>query len=171
MKLFLVGYMGSGKTTLGKHLANKLNYDFLDMDLFFENRFRITIYDFFQKYGQEQFRNIESRLLKETEFYDNTVFATGGGTACFFDNMDWMNSQGITIYVKMPAEALAYRLNKSRLKRPLIANLADEELKEYIQTQLNQREAFYNLATLTVDGFNAKTDDILQIIKEKTPIN
>ncbi len=167
MKLFLVGFMGCGKTTLGKHLASKLKYDFIDFDVLFETRFRISITDFFLKYGESHFRKIESQMLKEAEFYDRTVFSTGGGTACFFDNMEWMNREGITIYVKMSAETLHSRLVKSKLKRPLIADLTNDELKIYIENQLKQREAFYTMASLTVDGFNPKIDEIAGSVMAK----
>jgi shikimate kinase len=151
-KLFLIGYMGSGKTTVGKHLAKKLNLQFIDMDLYIENRYHKSISAIFEERGEAGFREIERKTLHEIADFENVVISTGGGLPCFFDNMDVMNQTGITIYLKASVEELSDRLKTGKQSRPLIKNKSPEEIKDFIATNLEKREAFYRRATFTFES-------------------
>jgi shikimate kinase len=153
-KIFLIGYMGAGKTTVGKLLADKLNWSFIDVDGFIENRYRQTIAAIFEEKGEAGFRKIERRTLQEISAFENVVISTGGGLPCFFDNMDWMNQTGITIYLKADVNELVNRLNFDKQKRPLIRGKNLEELREFVETNLEKREFFYNRAMLTFNVQN-----------------
>src|SRR5690349_8405249 len=107
MKIFLIGFMGCGKSTMGKKLAVKLGYDFIDLDHQIEKNLGTTITAYFAENGEEAFRKLESETLKNFDYPSNSIIATGGGAPCFFDNMDWMNANGLSIYIEMPAAALA----------------------------------------------------------------
>jgi shikimate kinase len=144
--------MGSGKTAIGKRLAEKLNLQFIDMDVFIENRFHKSVSAIFEEKGEAAFRKIERTILLEIIEFENIVISTGGGTPCFFDNMDLMNRAGITIYLKMSGDELAKRLQTGKQKRPLIKDKNSEEMKTYIAENLVKREQFYNRATLIIEN-------------------
>ena len=146
MNLYLVGFMGAGKTTVGKLLANKLDRSFTDVDAYIESRYRRTIADIFEKKGETGFREIERRALLEISEFGNFVVSTGGGLPCFFDNMDLMNQTGITIYLKTNVNNLLERLYFNKQNRPLIKGKSLEELRDFIETNLKKREPFYNQA-------------------------
>lgn len=150
MRIYLVGYMGSGKSTVSRKLSNILGYNCFDLDELFEQRFKITISDFFQKYDESLFRRLESQLLKETSVLDNVVIATGGGTACFYDNMEWMNKLGVTIFLEMSIPAILHRLRGSKKKRPLLFNKTEIEIKWFIGEQLRHRNIYYSQAQFIV---------------------
>lgn len=159
--------MGSGKSTLGKRLANKLGLVHLDLDEYFEQKFKTSITLFFERFGENQFRKIEHEVLKEViENYDNIVISTGGGTPCYYNNMDLMNTYGSTIYLKLPAGVLASRLSNSpfRYKRPKLKGLDKNTMLETVTAHLAEREAFYNQSSLIVDAFEMKTDKIIEKI-------
>lgn len=151
-KIFLIGYMGSGKTTVGKQLAKKLNLQFIDMDLFIENRYRKRISDIFEEKGEAAFRELERKTLLEIKDFENVVISTGGGLPCFFDNMDIMNQSGTTVYLKASVEKLTERLKTGKQKRPLIKDKDSEEMKNFIAANLAMREEFYNKATFIVES-------------------
>jgi len=146
--IFLIGYMGVGKTTIGKQIAQRLGREFVDMDLFIENRFHKAVSSIFAEKGEDFFREIEHNVLQEVMQFENTVIATGGGTPCFFDNMNRMNRTGITIYLKMPADELIQRLMASKHERPLIKNKNQEELTRFVTDTLIKRETWYNRAAI-----------------------
>lgn len=154
MRIYLVGYMGSGKTTLAKKLASDSSYDFIDLDETFEKQYKITISDFFAKYGEELFRKIESELLKKTVSFDNCVVATGGGTPCFFDNMDWMNDNGVTVFVKVSPKTAADRIFHSKHKRPITDGKDIDELIAFVEKHYAERLPFYEKAQILVKGEN-----------------
>jgi shikimate kinase len=108
--IFLIGFMGCGKTTLGRKLASRLDYEFIDLDDIFEEKVGMTITEYFSAFGEDAFRKLESEVLKQTKYPENAVVSTGGGLPCFFDNMDWMNAHGKTIYIKLSPKTLANRL-------------------------------------------------------------
>ena len=145
-RILLIGYMGAGKTTLGATLAETLGLSFIDLDLFIEERFRKSISQIFAEKGEEGFRLIEQRMLHEVAEFEDVIISTGGGTPCFFDNIDYMNSKGITVYLQVPVERLLTRLSIARNKRPLIKDKNDEELLSFIQEQLAKREPYYTKA-------------------------
>lgn len=158
-RYFLIGYMGSGKTTMGRIFAAQLGYEFIDLDHFIENRYHKTISQLFAEVGEERFREIEKECLHETGQFDKAVIATGGGAPCFFDNMDFMISNGLAIYIKMSPAQLVARLSATKTgTRPLIAGKSGEELHAFIKEALEKREPFYSRANMLVSG----EDDYLE---------
>ncbi|MEJ5301910.1 MAG: shikimate kinase [Bacteroidales bacterium] len=152
MRIYLVGYMASGKTYTGPRLAEALGYNFLDLDEMFENKYRISIQKFFQKYGESAFRPLERELLHSTFQLQQHVISTGGGTACFFDNMQLMNTYGLTVYLKQSTEALFHRLKLSKKPRPLIKDAGEAELRQQIENHLAERIPYYEQARIIVDA-------------------
>lgn len=165
MRIFLVGYMGCGKTTLGKSLADQLGYNYADLDTNFEERYKISVADFFSRYGEPLFRQIEQKLLHGYLAYDDLVISTGGGTACYFDNMEFMLQHGITVYLLMNPEQLAARLSVSGRKRPLLQLKQGEELVNHISGHLAQREVFYRKSHIIYDGTNPSAGDLAEMIR------
>jgi len=157
LNTYLIGFMGSGKSALGKQLANLLHSNFVDMDELFEQRYHLSIYDFFGKYGEDNFRKIERELLLETINLENTVISTGGGTPCFYDNMSFIRDNGISVYLRMTSGELTQRLKTVKKKRPLIKEMPAESLEEWISVQLTYRETYYLQANFI---FYPLTEDI-----------
>lgn len=145
-RIFLIGYMGAGKTTLGRALAKELKIEFLDLDNYIEERLCKSISQIFAEKGEEGFRDIERRMLHEAGEFENVVISTGGGTPCFFDNIEYMNRQGATVFLDVPVERLFIRLSIARKKRPLIVGKSDEELRCFIAEQLAKRLPHYSKA-------------------------
>lgn len=159
--------MGAGKTTAGRELAKELNLDFIDLDHFIQTRFQKTVSQLFSELGENEFRNIESNMLKEVGEFEDVVISTGGGTPCFFDNMAYMNSTGTTIYLKATPEALSARLNTCKEKRPLIRDKNEEELYAFILESLDKREPFYSQAGVIFETEELiNRDDIDRYIKQ-----
>lgn len=152
-RIILLGYMGAGKTTIGKALAKELGIMFYDLDWYIESRMRRTVAQIFSDEGEEGFREIERNMLHEVAEFEDVVISCGGGTPCFYDNMDYMNAQGDTIYLQASPDVLAGHLRMGKVVRPLIAGKSDEELRQYIIESLKQREPYYTKAhhTLNVD--------------------
>jgi Shikimate kinase len=143
-RIFIVGYMGSGKTTVGKGLAKSLSLSFVDVDSYIQNKYRKTISELFAEKGEDAFRKMERQAIREVAAFEDVVISTGGGAPCFFDNMEVMNSAGTTIYIEAEPEELAERLLASKTVRPLIAGKTKEELIPFITKHLAQRERYYN---------------------------
>lgn len=150
-RIILIGYMGAGKTTLGKSLARYLGLEFIDLDWYIENRFHQSVSQLFATRGEEGFRKIEQNMLHEVAEFEDVVISAGGGTPCFFDNMEYMNQQGLTVYLKATPEILRTHLRMGKQKRPLIAQKNDEELDIFIRESLDKREPYYNQAHLIFD--------------------
>lgn len=150
-RIILVGYMGVGKTTIGRALAKSLNLKFYDLDWYIESRRHKTVKQLFDEKGEEGFREIERNMLHEVAEFEDVVVSCGGGTPCFFDNMDYMNRQGETLYLKATPEVLYQHLKMGRNVRPLLLNKTQEELMTFITEQLSQREPFYSKARHTID--------------------
>ena len=165
-KIFLVGYMGAGKTTAAKRLANRLGWEVADTDAMFEEKYRISVDDFFQKYDEPLYRKLESEVLKSTESMENTVISTGGGTACYFDNMEWMNQHGLTVFMQISPEAAVDRVIHSKHKRPLARGKSEEELREYVSWHYASRMPFYEQARITVKSENLDLEALMNLIKE-----
>ncbi len=147
MRFFIVGYMASGKTTLGKELAREKGIPFLDLDVLVEERAGCCISDIFINRGEEYFRELERVVLHDCcERMEDFVMATGGGTPCFFDNMDYMNEVGHTLFLNTSFSVLLERLRLQRVTRPLLAGLPDEELEDFIKKHLESRFPFYSKA-------------------------
>ncbi len=145
-RVYLIGYMGSGKTTLGKAFAQAAHLQFIDLDWYIEERMHKAIKDLFAERGEEGFRQVERNMLHEAGEFENVVIAAGGGTPCFFDNIDYMNRTGDTVFLNASFEALFRRLKVAKSKRPLLSGKTDEELKEVIRNGLAERMAFYGKA-------------------------
>ena len=145
-RVYLIGYMGSGKTTLGKAFAQAAHLQFIDLDWYIEERMHKAIKDLFAERGEEGFRQVERNMLHEAGEFENVVIAAGGGTPCFFDNIDYMNWTGDTVFLNASFEALFRRLKVAKSKRPLLSGKTDEELKEVIRNGLAERMAFYGKA-------------------------
>ncbi len=164
MRLFIIGFMGSGKSTLGRQLAARLGLTFIDMDKFIEKRYFKTVSQLFADEGEECFRKKERVVLEELAGYEKVVVATGGGTPCFGDNMALMNQHGKTIFLDISAETLVARLYASKTDRPLINEKSREELTAYVENLLNQRCPYYQQATHTVSGDAICVEDILGVV-------
>lgn len=147
-RVFLIGYMGSGKTTVGKKLAQSLSLSFIDLDDFIQNKYRKTIADIFADLGEEGFRKIESKALREVSEIEDVVISTGGGAPCFYDNIEVMNNAGVTVYIEVDPQELASRLMASKTVRPLVAGKSKEELVPFITKHLSQRERYYRSAQI-----------------------
>ncbi|MEG0499592.1 MAG: shikimate kinase [Rikenellaceae bacterium] len=161
MLIFLIGYMGCGKSSLGKPLSGLMNYKFIDLDSYIEQECGMRIPDLFAHYGESYFRKEERRCLIELcENEENCVISTGGGTPCYEDNMEIMNRYGITVYINLEKTILISRLLTSKKKRPLIESMDEEQLREFIEKSLSIREPFYNKATINITGRNIKPYDI-----------
>lgn len=143
--------MGAGKTTVGKALAKDLDIEFYDLDWYIENRMHKTIKQLFDEYGEDGFRQIEHNMLHEVAEFENVIISCGGGTPCFYDNIDYMNNQGDTIYLKATPEVLYNHLKMGKTVRPLLLNKTPYEVKAFIKEQLALREPFYNKAKYTLD--------------------
>lgn len=154
MRIFLIGFMGCGKTTLGKKLALKLNYEFIDLDQHIEERAGMSVGNYFSNHGEDAFRELESEVLKSTAYPINCIISTGGGTPCYFDNMEFMNHTGVTTYIYMTPEALAKRLAQGKHKRPLIKDMDEEQLIRFIETKLSERNTWYRRSFLSLSGIN-----------------
>ncbi len=164
MKIFFIGFMGCGKTTWSRKLAAHLDYAFIDLDHVLEEKAGMTIAEYFTTHGQDAFRQLESSILKETEYPENAVISTGGGLPCFFDNMQWMNANGQTLYIKLSPKTLAERLDKGKADRPLIRGLHGEELINFIAQKLAEREGFYEQATHIVNGIDMSVEMLAGVV-------
>lgn len=146
-RILLVGFMAAGKTTLGKALAKDLGLQFVDLDLYIESRYHATVSQIFAERGEEGFRQIERNMLHEVAEFEDVIIATGGGTPCFFDNMEYMNAQGTTVFLDASVDVIFTRLTIARTQRPLVDGKTDEELRSYITETLNRRLPYYSRAT------------------------
>lgn len=143
--------MGAGKTTIGKALSKELGVIFYDLDWYIESRMRKTVSQIFAERGEEGFRKIEYNMLHEVAEFENVIISCGGGTPCFFDNMEYLNQQGQVVYLKASPEVLYKHLQMARVERPLIKGKSQEELLTFIREQLEKREPFYSKARYTLD--------------------
>ena len=150
-RIILIGYMGAGKTTVGKALAAELGLRFYDLDWYIESRMRKTVAQLFAELGEEGFRRIERNMLHEVAEFEGVLISCGGGTPCFYDNMQYINQQGLTLYLKASPEVLYKHLKMGKSVRPLLLNKTPEEVQRFISEQLKAREQFYTRAQVTLD--------------------
>lgn len=150
-RIILIGYMGAGKTTIGKALAKDLGLQFYDLDWYIESRRRKKIAQIFAEMGEEKFRHIEQAMLHEVAEFEDVIISCGGGTPCFYDNIDYMNQQADVVYLKAEPEVLYKHLLMSKNERPLLKGKSPEELIAFIREQLAYREQFYSKAQHTFD--------------------
>ena len=150
-RVILIGYMGSGKTTVGKALSKETGMMFYDLDWYIESRMRKSVSQIFAEKGEEGFRKIEYNMLHEVAEFEDVIISCGGGTPCFFDNMDYLNQQGDVIYLKATPETLYKHLLMAKVERPLLKGKSSEELVAYITEHLKERAPFYEKARYTLD--------------------
>ncbi len=162
-----MGYMGAGKTTVGKRLSDKLNLSFIDLDHYIEGRYHREIRQLFVEKGEDAFRDIERRMLHEVASFEDVLVSTGGGTPCFFDNMDFMNESGTTVYLRVSVEELASRLEECKQTRPVLQNRSGEELRRFIESSLENRRPFYEKAQIIFDAEQMVTEQDVQTITDK----
>ena len=151
IRIVLIGYMGAGKTTVGKDLAKALGVTFYDLDWYIESRMRRTVKSLFDERGEEGFRQIERNMLHEVAEFENVVISCGGGTPCFFDNMDYLNRQAETVYLQATPAVLQQHLKLGKGVRPLLLVKTPEEIDVYIRQQLALREQYYLKAKHILD--------------------
>ena len=168
MNVVLVGFMGVGKTTIGTKLAKILHYNFIDIDAFIQEEQNTSISEIFNLYGENYFRKIEQKALHQVLNLDNYVIATGGGTPCFYNNIDLINKKAESIYVSMPAKAIYSRLINAKTSRPLVKNKSENDLLQYIETTLSYREKFYNKCKIHVNALSLNINELSQQIINKT---
>lgn len=161
MKIYLVGYMYSGKTTIGRQLAQRLGLKFVDTDQLFEQKYRLTIPLFLAKYDQALFRKLEGHILRSTAEMNDVVVATGGGTPCYEGGMEWMMEQGLTVHIKIDVEGALLRHSRSQHTRPLLQNMSEEERRKFVEKQIGERMVYYAMAQYEVDAMNPDLDALL----------
>ncbi len=166
MKFFLIGMMGSGKSYWAQYIAGSCAIDWMDLDAEIEKETSMTIRDIFETEGEAFFRDKEKKALHHLAAHQNIVIATGGGTPCFHNNMEWMNRHGITIWIDEPVETLVQRLEKEKAQRPLLRNLDEDGLYAFLQGKLEERRAVYNESKYHLQGNNINENQIIQIIRQ-----
>ena len=166
MKIYLIGYMASGKSRLGKELSTLTGLDLVDLDELFEEKYRIGIVDFFDKYGETTFRQLEHQLLLGTASLDNVIIATGGGTACSEENIAFIRENGISIYIRMEIGFLTERLKNVKRARPLLKNVPPDELGQFVKDQLKEREQFYLQADYVFQAPLSDCSSLVELIND-----
>ncbi len=166
MKIYLIGYMGSGKSTLGHELAKVLGIPRTDLDDEFEQKYKISIADFFEKYGENAFRELEHEVLTDISLIPDLVVSTGGGTPCFHANMELMNKTGLTIYLSATPELILSRIEHQARKRPVFQLIKGSDALQNIAMHLNTRTKFYEQSKITTDAENPDSGDLKKKIFE-----
>jgi shikimate kinase len=169
MRIYLIGFMGCGKTTLGRRLASHAGMQFIDMDHYIEKRNFKTVPQIFAGEGESEFRQKERKALQELSQMTDVVIATGGGAPCFFDNMDVMNQTGKTIYLNIDHGILADRLLNSKTDRPLIRGKSKDELIAFIDKTMKERDKYYSRARYQITRSDVEMDEVLAMITKDKP--
>lgn len=167
MLVYIIGFMGSGKSSLGKSLAESLNFDFIDSDCFIENREGISVVEIFKQKGESYFRKAESDALSYLSHFENTIISTGGGMPCYEDNIKVIKESGISIYLEVDIDILTHRLENEKDKRPLISNYNSSEIKSYIEIEFNKRKAIYEQADIHINNSSLNIEESVQLIEQK----
>lgn len=163
-RIFLIGYMGAGKTTIGKDLSKRLGLSFIDLDCYIEGRYLKTVGQLFAEKGEEAFRKIERSMLQEVSMFEDVLISTGGGTPCFFENMEFMNRNGKTVYLHVSVDELVKRLELCKHTRPVLKGHSGKELKDFVAESLSKRSPFYEQASVVFDAEVMLTDSDVQTI-------
>ena len=166
MIISLIGYMGSGKSTTGKDLAKTLGYEFIDLDQYIENKYELSVSEIFEKFGEIGFRKREKETLAEVLQKTNVVLSLGGGTPVYYDNINVINTNSVSIFLRVQLPQLVKRLEYKKHTRPLIAHLKDEELTEFIAKHLFERNHFYQQSKHTISIANQSSSEVLNQIME-----
>ena len=164
-RIFLIGFMGSGKSSIGRRLAKLLHFDFFDTDSEIMKKTGKTAIEIFETDGEDFFRKKEQEVITELSPKINAVVSTGGGTPCFFDNMQQMNQTGLTIYLQAHPKVLKQRVIRRKHQRPLLKDIPNEQLETYIAQLLHQREPDYQKSQITVAAFNITAKKLLEVIR------
>lgn len=167
-RIYLIGFMGSGKTYTGRRLARRLQYQFQDLDTLIEQREQAGIAQLFERGGEALFRQVEREALEATRYLEQTVIACGGGTPCFFDNMDWINQHGLSVFLNTHPDLIFARLRRGKAQRPLIRELAETELRQYIDGKRAERLPAYQKAMVEVCP-DEQTVDTAALIHQHLP--
>jgi shikimate kinase len=165
MLIFIIGYMGAGKTTLGKQLAERLNYRFYDLDDMFEISTGYSIGSFFEKFGEAAFRQKEREILFNHLDDVQTVIATGGGTPCYADNMAIMNQKGMTVFIETGFETIMKRLAGKFHDRPMLKHIPHDQLPSFIREHMKSRLEYYSKAMIKVDGEDIDLKVIIDAVR------
>ncbi|MCM1319800.1 MAG: shikimate kinase [Muribaculaceae bacterium] len=169
--IFLIGMPGSGKTTLGRALARELDRDFIDLDNYIQRRYCCSVSDLFARRGEDGFRQIEHNMLHEVGEMEDVIVACGGGTPCFFDNMDYMLAHGTVMYLEASHARLHERLCRRRSHRPAIAQKTDEQISTYIDELIDTRGPIYQRAHLNIESSNLEDrSSIASTVKRCLPL-
>jgi len=170
MIISLIGYMGSGKTTIGKDLAKALGYEFIDLDHYISTKNNLSVTEIFNQFGELGFRKREREALHEVLHNTNIVLSVGGGTPVYYDNIDYINSHSESFFLRVQLPQLVKRLEFKKQNRPLIAHLNNEQLTEFIAKHLFERNPFYQKAkhtiSITSQSPSEILNDIMKIIKK-----
>lgn len=165
-RVYLIGFMGSGKSTLGRWLTDAMEgWTFIDLDHFIENKYHKTIPQIFEEKGEEEFRKMEASCLQEVSSFEKVIVGSGGGTPCFYNNMEVMNNTGLAVYLQLTPQVIYDRLQTSKNKRPLIEGKQGDELLDFIAVKLAEREGFYKQAKLIADADNWKVEDFVKAVE------
>lgn len=164
-KIFLIGFMGSGKSTTGRKLAACLGWSFVDLDDRIEERAGMKIPDIFSEKGEAWFREMESSVLHDLAHGADLIVSTGGGAPCHDNNMDFMLSSGLTVYLKLTPAQLQNRLLNSKTERPLLKNINEDDLTDFISQKLREREKWYSRAAIIIDGFETDISSLISLIR------
>jgi shikimate kinase len=170
-RVYIIGFMGSGKSTAGKKLALLLGWSFIDLDKKIEEHAGRTISEIFSQHGENFFRNLETEVLKSLKSQTNTVISTGGGTPCHGGNMDYMLETGLTLYLKLTPGQLKSRLSGSKNERPLIKDLDKDTLQSFIEEKLACREKWYKRAEIILEGIDLDINLLLTLIKSRLKLS
>lgn len=172
MRIFLIGFMGCGKSTIGKKLARKISHNFVDLDRYIEAKLFKTIPEIFKEKGEDEFRRLEKKYLEEISAFENIVISVGGGTPCFYNNLEVMKNAGTVVYLKLEHKALVNRLkNSKRYDRPLLENLTLEELDVFVKDRMKDREQFYEKAHITINALSIDIKEMEDKIKQTSSYN
>ena len=164
--IYLVGYMGSGKSSVGRKLASELNWNFVDLDEYIEDRCGHSISKLFSHFGETIFRQLEASNVYASALWKNTVVATGGGAPCFFENMDVMNDAGLTIYLDVPVQQIINRIQKDHIERPLVSGKSNEEMHQFVNEHLASRIAHYQQAQLRINAEGSIEEVVRAVMNE-----
>ena len=165
MRIYLIGFMGSGKSHWGRLLSKKLTLPFFDLDSQITEQENKSIVEIFEEKGEEYFRMLEKEALYIlTESHDSFVMACGGGTPCYFNNIDYMNQNGTSVWLNTRLDVLFNRLLKEKESRPLLKDLSDSQLKQFILKKFSERRIYYEQAELVIEESEASVDSLIQHI-------
>ena len=170
MIVYLIGFMGSGKSKYGKLLAEALNYDFVDTDQLIEAQEKLEVTEIFKTKGADYFKEVEAKILTTVSQLKNTIVATGGGLPCVQGNMDFMKQTGLTVYLRAGLGCVMKNLLKEKERRPMIAEIDSTILADYIHDKLEERKPCYKDAHVSIVTNNMKFSELLELVSGKLAI-